>query len=183
MGRSAYTKFMRRAAIACVMGILAVGLAQDLPVKTRPVPDDDAPVTVAEAHQAFRRAEKLLRDILNLKAGETIPPSTEGRPVTRGEVLALMAKFRDFAKPEYKVTPFPIEFDANRLKGEGGSRTLLVQLVREGYVAPVSPLATGTRDLTPARFGDSLGYFLLRVLELTHTPSSKWSPYLQNVNG
>lgn len=165
------------------MGVLALGFAQDVPVKTRPIADDRAPVTVAEAHQAFRRAEKLLRDILNLKAGESIPASTDNRPATRNEVIALMVKFRDFAKPEYKVTPFPLEFDQARLKGEGSSRNLLLQLVREGYVAPVSPLATGTQALTPARFGDTLGYFLLRVLELTHTPSAKWSPYLQNVNG
>jgi hypothetical protein len=27
-------------------------------------------------------------------------------------------------------------------------------------------------------FGDALGFLLLRLAELTHTPSSKWSPYM-----
>jgi hypothetical protein len=55
-------------------------------------------------------------------------------------------------------------------------------LVRLGAVARVGPLATNKSDTIDAPdFGDAIGFFLARMAEITHQPSSKWTPWLRDV--
>mgnify|MGYP001771091022 CR=1 FL=1 len=42
--------------------------------------------------------------------------------------------------------------------------------------SPTGPIALGAKTLNPAEFGDAIGYFLVRMADLTHTPRKAYSP-------
>jgi hypothetical protein len=162
-------------------GLVVAVMAQDrVPMKQRPIAPDSKPVTVAEAHEIFRQAEALIRPILKLPAGSTISASSSTVPVTREEVIGMMAQFREIVRPELKVFPYPAKYEKSRFVVKGSALNQLEVLVREGFVSDVSPLSTGKLPLTTRSFGDTIGYFLARVCDLGHMPNSIWSPYLQN---
>jgi hypothetical protein len=66
----------------------------------------------------------------------------------------------------------------------GPQRDNLEMLVRMGAVAKIGPLATGPGNvLTVPEFGDAIGFFLARMAQMTHLPSSKWTPALRKEDG
>lgn len=174
--------------LACV-GIVAlatVGLAQDTkegltrktPVK---VTASNAPVTQAEAKAVFSRAEKILRSTLNLSGSGVSPVAASAKPITRAQVVSEFSRLYKMVSPSAKLTPRPVKFDQARLRMTGTARADLVKLVRLGAIAPIGPVAAGPKDsLTVAQFGDALGFFLARMAEITHMPSRKWTPALQD---
>jgi len=108
---------------------------------------------------------------------------TEGdKPVSREAIVASFAALVNVASPKIKLEPMPVSFDAKRVKLGGSAKSSILTLIRDGYVAPFGPLATNkANELSAAEFGDALGHLLLRISDLTHTPSTRWSPMLQSL--
>lgn len=154
------------------------GLTRKAPKK---VVSTNAPVSQAEAKAVFSRTERVLRTALNMSGSGVSPLAASGQPVTRAQVVGEFTRLYKMVSPSVKLTPRPVKFDNARLKMSGAPRADLVKLVRMGAIAPVGPVAAGPKDsLTVAEFGDALGYFLARMAEITHMPSRKWTPALQD---
>jgi len=152
-----------------------VGVKKPAPPVTKPVAEPI--VTKALAHKFFTKAETVMRKIFKTsgKASPTIKPGSA--PLTRAEFITELDRLRKVVAPFVKSTPVPVAYDASRLATKDPK---LASLVKGGYVAKISPLATMKSDkFTASQFGDTLGFFLARVAETTYTPSSKWTPILQ----
>lgn len=142
----------------------------------------NTPVTEGEAQAVFRKMEKAMKTVLNVSppSSSALKPNGTG-PITRDLVVVEFAKMYDLAKPKFRFMPTPVQFDPKRLTiADAHNRASLEKLIRLGFVAKVGPLAAGTSPTISALdFGDAIGFFMARMAELTHTPSTKWSPYLQ----
>jgi len=105
--------------------------------------------------------------------------------VSRDEVVTVFDRLVEAAKPAYKISlpALPIE-SAALISKRAEVKQAMTRLVRGGFISRVDPLLCGPGDnLEPEIFGDDIGYLLARVAELSHMPSSKWSPYLQPPGG
>lgn len=139
----------------------------------------DSPVTQSEAAAVFVKAERVMKTVLQYKA--PVPAFPGGASTaTREQILnhfqaifeVVKVKFK-FTPPKLPAAPSVISFKAQR------SRDLAQRMEVLGFIDRYGPLATSkTEGLSTQEFGDALGYFMARVAELTHTPSSKFSPYL-----
>lgn len=176
---------MKRIWVCLLVGATCVAMGQEAPKKlSRVVPQKAAsnllPVTRDEAKRAFDQAGKYLGSATKL----TIAPSklaSGGSSVTRAEVVAEFARLYAALGPQVKLTPMPVKFDTARLKISSEAKPNLLKLVRLGAVAPYGPLAAKSKDwLNVEEFGDALGFFIARMAEVTHMPSRKWSPTLQD---
>lgn len=136
-------------------------------------------VSQVEASAVFAKADQVMRSVLQIKKAP--PAFARGNGIaTRGQILkyfatlytALEPKFK-FGLPHQKSAPEVISLKEPQLKQTA------IRLESLGFLDRYGPLATSKSDgLQPQEFGDTLGYFMARVAELTHTPSSKFSPYL-----
>lgn len=139
-------------------------------------------VTDIEALAAFDKIENAIKQVLG------VPPSTSARSTGKGKaasrllILSTISSLFSRARNVSIFTPRPLQFDRSRLTlfSDPSNEAKLEELIRWGAIAPVGPLAIWKKPgLTISEFGDALGYLTLRIAELTHTPSIKWSPYLQ----
>lgn len=150
---------------------------------TKPVAQGDtAPVTVAEVYATVDRLETAIRKVV-LREKATYTPRKVGadRPATRPEIIAEFYRLYLSAKPKFKFTPRPVPYNAKLFTISSEAREPLEKLVKTGFIGKVAPVATGTGPgLTIEEYGDALGFFMARIGDLTHTPSSKWSPYMFN---
>lgn len=139
--------------------------------------DASQPVTHIEANAAIARATKALEAVVHIKyAAPGLPQNP--KPVTREETAELFYKVYAKTRPEFKFTPRPIAVPTKRLTNKS---RVVPELIRTGMLAPIGPVAAGSGvGLTTKEFGDALGYLLTRLADLTHMPSSKWSPNLHN---
>ena len=178
---------IRILAITLSLFVAASALAQDKPAlnhrkKTVVSVKADAPVTGAEAVAVFAKAESVLRSVNHLNSqSKTVIPKVAA-PVTRAQIVREMDRLYELGKPAFKITLPPVRFDSSALSmKDTASAAVLKKLVDRGCIARLGPLATSSKDtLTVAEFGDAIGFFLLRLSDLTHMPSTKWSPYLQS---
>jgi hypothetical protein len=147
--------------------------------------DQKAPVTRAEAAAVFARARKAIiaARVANIGPKSTIQVGNQ--PVTRDEVILEMSKIFQASRKSVKFVPTPARFDPAVLRaGSASSKTALNTLVSWGFVAPVGALAVGPKsNLSVAQFGDAVGFFLARMSDVTHMPSTRWSPYLMPNDG
>lgn len=169
--------------VLAILTILALGWQNAPHVKKSSMAgvDPKSTVTRAEAASVFARARKAIiaAHIGNIPAKATIV--SDNKPVTRDEVIIEMAKLLESAKKAIKLVPSPVRYDASQFKVGAAAKPALSKLAAWGFVAPVGPLATGPKPtLTIQEFGDALGFYLSRFCDVTHMPSTKWSPYLQS---
>lgn len=142
-----------------------------------------APVTGREARAAFQRATKLITQTLGLS---TATPTFKGSSnvASREQIVASLAELYRVIEPKIVVTPPPTRFDPAVITLKNQARIDAETLIKLGFVDRVGPLVAGkSPGLTPREFGDALGYFLARVADVTHTPSSKYSPALMHSGG
>lgn len=159
------------------LALLGTGFAQDS-LKKRQVAPVTGAVTQAEVSTVFARIERTLFRLTRLNRTVPALPKSSA-PATRGQILARMVLLVDEVKGEFRFSPKRIPFDAATLTVKAPPRAQVERLIAWGFVAKTSPLVTGTSDtVTPAEFGDAVGLFIARMADLTHTPSSKWSPYM-----
>lgn len=142
----------------------------------------EAPVTRAEALQAFFRYERALDLTLGLPEPKAPAPGGS-QSFTRQDFLREADRLFRKYKPHFKVTPRPVRPNAAALQQglpeelRGTARTM----VRWGAVAPVGLVVVGPQDtFTVPQFGDALGFFFTRVVGLTHMPDQRWTPWLRH---
>ncbi len=169
--------------VLVVLALTTSGLAQDRPVrKKKPIStsvSSQSPVTQAEAEATFTKVGSVYLSLLHLN-----PPKFNVKspaiPVTRSDVILMLSKLYQIAEPKFIVTPTPVKVDMPRVKVDSpAAKSECLKLIQKGCVANYSRLATGPgTTLTVYEFGDAVGIFLARIAEMTHMPSSKWTPYL-----
>jgi len=139
------------------------------------------PVTKAEAAATFRRVAGLFKTVLHVNV---LPQNARlagaNRPVTRAEVIAEFVRLYRAAEPVFTYTPKPVHVETSRLTFDKPSeKTGLILMIERGCVGTYGPLATGAKSTISVHdFGDAVGYFLARIGDCTHVPSTKWTPYL-----
>lgn len=141
----------------------------------------ETPITMDEMADVMQRIETAVMRTVFRNYRSVAKAKGGSEPATTGKMIAAFGKLFDRCKPKFKLTPKMTAYDASVLTIKPGEpeRSTLEKLVKWGFVGPVGPLATSeTKTLTPVQFGDALGLYLSRLAELTHTPSSEWSPYL-----
>jgi len=141
----------------------------------------EKPVTQAEFRQTVAKIEPILRRNLGLP-GQTVRGASSTKPATRAEVIGTLDRWFTLAWPKFRLTPDPISFPVKRVaKFDPKVRQQAVKLIQFGTVAPFGPLVTGKeKGLAPKELGDAIGFFLARIAELTHTPSTKFTPALMD---
>ncbi len=159
-------------------------LAAAHPGEATPI-ESAPPVTRAEAHAAFERIVSVTSEVTGLSIASPGLLATPGSAIaTREEIVLELTRILHAARPAFKLSPRPVEFDASVLQmKDPEARRRLEALVEYGFVAPVAPLATGPGEgISPGEFGDALGIFLARLSEATHRPTREYSPYLWPAN-
>jgi len=144
-----------------------------------PIATSAAPVSEAEADATFQHVADLFKAILHINVTNSHAKSSTAL-VTKAEVVAEMTRFYKAAQPAFTLTPKLVKVDLPRVTIDKPSeKANLIMLIERGCVGNYGPLATGkTNSLSVQEFGDAVGYFLCRIAECTHTPSTKWTPYL-----
>ena len=144
-----------------------------------------APVTRDEVKKSFNRLENAVKTVVP-KYAPGAPLNLAGdQNATREQVILQMDRIFQGAKPAFRFSPRKVEYDAKLITvRDPAAKRALENLIAWGFVGKVTPLATSKNPgLGLKDFGDSMGFFLARLAELTHTPSSKFSPYLQRDGG
>lgn len=187
---------MARAVWISVMALAIAGLCPSLDAQTskrtmhasakrRVVRGQEAqPVTRAEVRTVIQKLSAITYRVVRHQAppkGKPAPPPSG--LASRSEIVLLLDAVFEAARPEFKYTPNKLEFDAALLSIPRGdvARNKVEKLIAWGCIGRADPLATAAKPgLTLVEFGDAVGYFMSRIAELTHTPSTKYSPNLMS---
>lgn len=148
--------------------------------RTKNAPEQ-APVTKREAAETISKVRAAVHKVILRKAASAYKWKPGAGPVTRSELIMELSKLLKESRPSFKYTPIMAAYRASDIVVPVGNpaRKPLEELLAWGFIGKVDPLATSTRDtFTPTEFGHTLGYFLSRLCELSHTPSTKFSPML-----
>lgn len=138
-------------------------------------------VTAGEVQKVAARCENAICKVLGLKLGQAPPaPKDPAKPAKREMVLDRFDRLFELAKSNFKFNPRPLPFDKSVLKPPvARQKKILEKLVGWGCVSSAGVLATSNKDsMTLQQFGEATGLLMVRIAELTHTPDSKYSPYL-----
>jgi hypothetical protein len=153
------------------------------PKATKTVKASDQPVTRAEAAKTFEKAWKALGRGLKIQGAAPYKIAADNKPVTKDEVLGAVLAITNAAKPHFKRIPVSAKYDAKKFRTTF-SQPKFLPLVKLGFVMPYGPLVTGkTTTVTPYEFGDAVGVMLIRIADLAHLPSRKFSPALMDAGG
>lgn len=169
------------AAIAAV----SVGQGTQDHLKKAPKPQtpvSSGPVTQAEAQAMFLRMERAFRQVNKISdAGPSCAIPKSNSPVTREQTVIEMSRLFDMVRPKFTLKPPMQDFDPSTFTlHDKTAKAAANKLVAWGCIGRFAPLVTGSGTTIPLPiFGDAMGLFIARMAELTHTPSSKFSPYLK----
>ncbi len=138
------------------------------------------PVTKSEAIATFNRLENVLKSELHIQVSGTRPITGSKGLISKSEVIKEFVWLVKICEPAFSVTPKAVPVEAARLVVQDATlKPKLTKLITGGFVGNYGALATGSASTLNVRgFGDSVGFFLARIGECTHIPSSKWTPYL-----
>lgn len=172
--------------VLCLLGSASAVAQPSLPTslwigspKQAKIPSVDPPVSVAEFDFVMRRIEDALVSALKLNPFKRSAPVTDPKPVQRTQVIERLDRLYELAKPKFTNTPRPVEFDAKLLQVAPPVREKAIKLIKMGCLGPVTNLVTGSREtLKLEEFGDAVALFIVRISELTHIPSARFSPDL-----
>lgn len=142
---------------------------------------DQTPVTKREAAETLRKVRTAVYKVILKKSATAYAWKPGAGPITRNELILELSKLLKEAKPAFKFTPTMANYRASDIVVPVGSlaRKPLEELLAWGFIGKVDPLATSNREtFTTTEFGHTLGFFLSRLCELSHTPSTKFSPML-----
>lgn len=139
-----------------------------------------------ELQATVAKYEAILRQVLELPSKKPSTKVTGAAPVKREAVIAEFSRLFEICRPAFKFTPRFTTYRADTIGLAKGSsqRSNLEKLIKWGAISKVDPFVISKQEtLSLALFADAFGLFLIRLADLTHTPSSKWSPYLQPPDG
>jgi hypothetical protein len=144
----------------------------------------EPPVTKAEAAATFTRAQQMIKEVLRLKKDLAAFPKGPG-VATRAQIIQQLHSIVTAVEPRFKVTLPKVKAESRFLSfADPTSKKLAERLEVLGFVDRYGPLATSKDEgLEPRQFGEALGFFLSRLAEYTHTPSTQFSPYLMPGGG
>jgi hypothetical protein len=156
-----------------------LGLALALAVLPAFATKVETPVTKAEAAAVFAKAEQVMRSVVHYTAATPVFAPGSG-VATREQILRHLESLRAAIQPKFKYTlprqptnPSVITFKDPALK------QLAEKLETLGFVDRYGPLVTSNAEgVLPEDFGDAIGYFMARIADMTHTPSTKFTPFL-----
>jgi hypothetical protein len=182
-----------RIAFAAVLSIAvlpaAAGQAKQKPgVGQTPPKIVVLPVSEHEAADVLARVESAIARVVLRKSTMATPSANASRtkPVDRHAVIRQLFRLFQMSKSSFKFTPRKVVYNAAMITipASKPERKMVETLIAWSFLGKVSPLATSkTNELTLEQFGDAIGYFVSRMADVTHTPSSQWSPYMQRVGG
>lgn len=138
-------------------------------------------VSSSEVGAVFRRVRAVMSKVLFGKPYVESRSPRMIRVATRADILKEMHRTFEMARPAFKFTPNAMSFDSQILAvpSNHAQRKDLEFMLRWGCIDRYGPLATSKKQgFTLEEFGDSVGYLIARLSDLTHTPSSKYSPAL-----
>jgi len=145
------------------------------------------PVTHAEASAMLSKAGQAIKVFSDGKVATFAPKfGSDVKPMTRVELIREFDRMFEAVRPNFKFTPKKVAFDAAVLKPgrDAALRKSLEKLVSWGCVARLGPVAVGPSEgLEPDEFGDALGFLLVRLADLSHTPHSRWTPSMMKIGG
>jgi hypothetical protein len=158
--------------------------AGDLKVKhVKDVKSTNAPVTRAEAQAVFEKAWKALATGLKAKGANPVKIPLDKNPITKNEVLMAFNAFVKQSRPMFKRSATKVAINVAKVRKDLDLKGL-GKLIEEGFVMPVGPLVVGKNgSLTTYEFGDAVGVLLLRIADLAHLPSRKFTPALMPPDG
>ena len=151
--------------------------------KPKDVRSSAAPVTHAEANAVFAKAWQSLVTGLKVKGANPVKMAMNQAPVTKNEILAAFKSMVTQVQPMFKRSASPARYKPERLRRDLDQANY-AKLIRDGFVMPVGPLVVG-RDGTVSthEFGDSVGVMLIRIADLIHMPSRRFSPDIMGGKG
>ncbi len=142
----------------------------------------NAPVTQAEAYAMFQRVERAFRNINGItENGPASAFSPSNEPISRDKTVIEMARLYDLVKPKFTIKLRTVKFDpAVFTLHDKTAKAEASKLVAAGCIGKYAQLVAGAGNtMQVGSFGDAVGLFIARIAELTHTPSSRFSPYLK----
>jgi hypothetical protein len=161
-----------------------IGLGQTKPVddvkmkQPKNVRTTSAPVTHAEAAATLEKAWKSLSVGLKAKGQNPVNLPSDSTPITKNEVLKAFKSIVVQVEPMFKRSSTKVRLSPTRIRKDFDI-ALYKGLVENGFVMPVSPIMTGKNGtLSTYEFGDAVGVLLIRIADLTHLPSRKFTPAL-----
>lgn len=148
--------------------------------------DSTSPVTRSEVSAIFRKVDQVVaKSIIQTKSSSNLPNSGAGN-ASRSEIISEFHRIYQQCKPRFKYTSNPalIERKLITIPGSDPSRKMVENLIAWGFIGRYDPIATSkSTGMLPEDFGFALAQFLGRLCELTHTPSSKFSPTMMRDDG
>lgn len=140
------------------------------------------PVTAAEAKFMCDRIQGALMKVLKVSKASSSSLKPSSSAVSCAQLVQEFDRIVGLCQANFKYQPFEIK-DKSSLAGltDPASKEKALRLVKMGVVPASSPLLTNkSGHVSPAEFGDALGLLVGRMAELTHVPSSKFTPYLMD---
>lgn len=138
-------------------------------------------LTKKDMSEAIAKIDKAASKVLSIKP-LALPTESSTSPATREDAIVVFNKLYENVKPSFKFTPRFVNYNPAVLTidKKKPERAMLEKLIKWQFIAKVGPIAAGKKStLTLEQFGDALAFFTLRIADLTHVPSARWSPYLQ----
>lgn len=137
-----------------------------------------APVTRAEAAKVFGKVWTAFATGLKVKGANPVKLTADNKPITKDEVLASIKSLVASTSPTFKRSASPTPFKPTRFRKDL-DQVAYAKLVKDGFVMPVGPLVTGSNGpVSTFEFGDAVGVMIVRIADLAHLPSRKFSPSL-----
>lgn len=177
--------------VMCALAALAVAQdaakpGQEGKIKVKPEGDVSKEILLhSEMNLNLVRLESAIDKVLSLKTKSARKAPPEAELAKRETLVMELTRLVNLTKLKYTFTPRPVEFNRNTIQFPSSSpqRKNLEMLIRLGFISRVAPLVTGKDEtLTLGEFGHLVGVFISRLSELTHKPSTRWSPYLMDPN-
>lgn len=140
----------------------------------------DTPMTQAEADHSIRKACTHLKQVLGLPDAK-VTVSTSSAPLNREQFLDRLTVLFSYFKPKIRqnVRPSSVEIKGLATGLSEPREKTLRSLVNLGLVSPDSLLVkTNQTRFTPREFGQILGGFLARTMDITMVLDPKYSPEL-----
>ncbi len=179
-------RFLSLLLLACSIAVLAQTPGEP-PKHIKPKPVANGPVTRAEANAVFAKVRDLMVEVLGVASIKKVPVQTTGTTglATRDEIILVMDRLTEAAKPSFKISLPPLATEpAAFVTKKANVKEAMVRLVKGGFVNKVDVLLCGPAEtIAPDVFGDDIGFLLCRISELSHLPSTKWSPSLMKPGG
>ncbi len=165
-----------------LLPMMAFGQADGTFKKPEPkkvVTKSAGPVTKEEVRKTMIRVWTVLAKGLKLSGEAPLKAEPLTGVATKEDILADFDKVLGAARVHFKRSPRPATLSASRIRKDGDANRM-TNLVKLGMVAPYGPLVTGANDagLSPEEFGVAVGSFMVRLADLAHMPSSKFTPSL-----